>query len=395
MCNGGLNHFSHKLEFKLNRIPAKISDRTHWQFMLPGLIFGLLLFVLGLYEMLSGFSYSNPNVAEIIPAAEFSQYKPLFSPLFFDVVFMCVGLGMILAAVFSYLRYVKFIFDGKTMTIGYRPAIGKKRIVKESIKNYLGVRFRIELFQSGLMNCNRYIIELYHKNPERIVPLYISTSPKEVRHLWKEYSRYFELPALINTDEGLSARDIKNLDKSVKEMAAAGYITDDYDPYEDLPDSLRFVRRKDKIVIKGKNIWDVYNIMAWGVIAILGMAVFAATFKWINCVEQSGQGCYTFFFLYFLAILIIIFSVVILFRKEKLVLKKDKIVHTHKYMVFSTKHNEIFKDDIESIDVTQNPATGRYFVSIISEDRTIAFGAKLTIDDLRWIKKFLIHDVIR
>ena len=392
MCNCGLNHFSHKLEFKLNRLPAKISDRTHWQFMLPGLIFGLLLFILGLYEMLNGFDYSNPNVAEIIPIGDVSQYQPLLSPLFFDIVFMLIGLGMMTAAVFSYLRYVKFIFDGKNMIIGYRPAIGKKRIITENIKNYLGVRFRIELFQSGIMNCNRYIIELYHKNPERIVPLYISTSSKDVRRLWKEYSRYFELPALINTDEGLSSRDIKNLDKSLKEMAASGYITDDYDRYESLPDSLKFVRKKDKTVIKRKNVWDIYNIMAWGLISVLGLAVAAATFKLQQGIDN---GSYSFLLLYTAAILIILSGVVILFRKEKLVLKKNKIVHTHKYMLYSTKHNEIFKDDIESIDVTQNPASGRYFVSIISEGKTITFGAKLNIDDLRWIKKFLIHDVIR
>ena len=75
--------------------------------------------------------------------------------------------------------------------------------------------------------------------------------------------------------------------------------------------------------------------------------------------------------------------------------KKDKIVNTHKYMLFSTKHNEVMKPDIEAIEVTENPATGRYFVSIISDNRTITFGAKLPIKTLQWIKRFLIHEVIK
>lgn len=386
------NHFSHKLEFDLNRLPARISDRTRWQFMLPGLVFGALLFVLGLFEMLSGFEYTNANVAEIIPQSDVSQYKPFLSPEIYDIVFMLIGLGMMTAAVFSYIRYRKFIFDGKTMIIGDRPAIGKKRIVQENIKNYLGVRFRIEQFQTGFINGNRYIVELYHKNPERIVPLYISTSPKNVRRLWKEYSRYFELPALINTDEGLIARDIKNLDKSVKEMAKLGYVTDDYDSYADLPASLQYARKKDKIVIKRQNVWDIYNVMGWFGIAIVAAVLAVATFQIKDGLETNS---YTFYFLYSAAILLLAAALLLMFRKEKLVLKKNKIVHTHKYMTYSTKHNEIFKDDIESIDVTQNPASGRYFVSIISEDRTITFGAKLPIEDLRWIKTFLIHEVIK
>ena len=63
-------------------------------------------------------------------------------------------------------------------------------------------------------------------------------------------------------------------------------------------------------------------------------------------------------------------------------------------MLFSTKHNQILKKDIEAIEVTENPATGRYFVSIISEDNTITFGAKMKIKDLHWIKRFLIHEII-
>ena len=91
----------------------------------------------------------------------------------------------------------------------------------------------------------------------------------------------------------------------------------------------------------------------------------------------------------------IIAAIFILFRKEKIVIKRYKIVNTHKYMLFSTKHDELPKEAIEAIEITENPATGRYFVAIIAEDKTITFGAKLPIADLRWIKKFLIHEIIK
>ncbi len=387
------NHFSHKLEFNLNQLPAKISDRTSWRFLLPGIIFGTLLFALGLYEMLNGFSYTNPNVAEIIPVEAVPAYQPLITPVFFDIVFMVIGLGIITASFFSYIRYRKFIFDGKNMIIGDRPVFGGKRIVTESIKNYLGVRFRIAFYQSGLINRNKYIIELYHKDPAKIVPLYISTSPAGVRKKWKEYARHFKLPALINTDEGLMTRDLKNLDKSIKEMAKLGYVVDNYDSYEELPNGICYVRRRDKIVLKARKIvWDAYNILAWFAIVVIGLGVLLAV---ANFEAFSQNFATTFYGAAAAAVLIIIVAVFILFRKEKLVLKKNKIVNTHKYMLFSTKHDEIAKDEIESIEVTENPASGRLFVSIVSDNKTITFGSKLPTDDLRWIKRFLIHEVIK
>jgi hypothetical protein len=54
----------------------------------------------------------------------------------------------------------------------------------------------------------------------------------------------------------------------------------------------------------------------------------------------------------------------------------------------------MLKKDIEAIEVTGNPVTGRYYVSIISDNNTITFGAKMAMQDLQWIKKFLIHEII-
>ncbi len=389
-CTG--NYFSHKLELNLNRHPCKTSDRTSWCFLLPGMIFGGLLFSLGIYEMLNGFRYTNPNVENVAPIEDGIIATPMIGPIFFDIVFMIIGIGMIVTGLFSYLRYRKYIFDGKKMFIGYRPVFGKKRITNENIKNYLGVRFRIAFYQFGIINRNKYIIELYHKDPNKIVPLYISTSPANVRKKWKECARFFNLPALINTNEGLMSIDLNNLDKSIKEQANEKLIVDIYDSYEILPSTIQYVRRKDKIVIKRKLIWDAYNIIAWTFVAILSLAVMRIMFNIETLMPNIAIGAYV---VVGIGIIIIFISIMLLFRKEKLVLKKHKIVHTHKYMLFSTKHNEILKEKIEAIEVTENPATGRFFVSIISDNNTISFGAKLPINDLLWIKKFLIHEVIK
>ena len=78
----------------------------------------------------------------------------------------------------------------------------------------------------------------------------------------------------------------------------------------------------------------------------------------------------------------------------KVLYQKDKIVNTHKYFLFSTKHDELYKKDIKGVYVTLNPATDRYFVTITSSEKNIIFGKKLPISDLKWVKNFLVEQII-
>lgn len=382
------SHLSNHLELQYNQRKLFLTDRIGLKFLLPGIIFGFLLFLLGCYEWANVFKGGE----EIIPAADISSYQPVLSTWFFDLCFVLVGLGMVVTNILSYLRYNKYKFNKGSVTIIKRPIFREKLILHEALENYTGVRFRVEFLQSGFLTQNRYVIELYHPNSEKIVPLYLSTSSKGIRKKWKEYAKKFKLPAMIDTDNGLKSIAVKDLNKSLTALYKQGLIKDTYDTYDPLPDTITFVRKKDKIVLKVRKIvWDAYNLLAWAAVFLIGVAVFMILTNLDAFRQVFASAVYT---LSFIGIAVIVVAVQILFRKEKLVLKKHKIVNTHKYMLFSTKHNEIMKKDIEEIEVTENPSTGRYFVSIISEDNTITFGAKMSIKDLQWIKKFLIHEIV-
>ncbi len=388
MTNNVPNHFSHAFELNVDRLPTRSSDRTSWQFQLPGIVFGFLLACLGLMEYFHSFRQSDSVFDDITQKTDTLLYHSFLSPAFFDFLFIVVGGGMVVASIASYIRYKKIIFDGKNVSVTYRPALGEKTSFKENLKNYYGVRFRIEFFQYGFLNRNKYIIELYHKNPSKIIPLYISLSSKNIRHVWKEYARKLNLPALADTESGVIVRDIKTFDKSIKEMAELGYIIDEYDTYEKMPETVDYVKKSDKIVLKARKIvWDAYNFLVLAVLLVMAGLMFAigsfaqaSPLLWGTCI----LGC-----------LLMVMAIFILFRKEKIVIKRHKLVNTHKYMFFSTKHDEMEKIDIKAIDITENPVSGRYFVGIISDDKTITFGSKLPINDLKWIKKFLIHEIIK
>ena len=189
MTDNAPNHYSHSFVLNLDKLPTQKSDRIALHILYPGLLFGIILILLGLYELFNGLSHNRTDFDFIPGKAEDVIYQPFMNPTFFDLVIILVGAGIVLSLFLSYIRYKKIFFDGKKVQIIYRPAFGAKKVVKESIGNYEGVRFRIEFFQFGFMNKNKYIIELYHKNPQKTAPLYISTKEKNIRKIWEYYAQ--------------------------------------------------------------------------------------------------------------------------------------------------------------------------------------------------------------
>ena len=334
-------HYSHSFALNMDKLPTKKSDRIALRILYPGIIFGLILVLLGIVELFNGLNHSKTDF-DFIPEDEDVIYQPFMNPTFFDIVIILIGLGIVCSLIFSYIRYKKIFFDGKKIQIISRPVFGAKKAVKESLENYEGVRFRIEFFQFGFMNKNKYIIELYHKNPNKTAPLYISTKSKNIRKIWEYYAKKLNLPTIILTDEGEIKRDIADLDKSMKEMIKEGKYINNYDEREPLPPSIAYVRKRDKTVIKARKIfWDAYNVLIGFGLLVFGSVLLCCAYYHNSTVEHFSKGFV--FGLYIIGALVIMASIFVLFRKDKIVVKKDKIVLVHKFMLFSRKYTEIKK----------------------------------------------------
>ena len=178
-------HLSSKLEINYNKHSAYLTDRVTLKSVLPGIIFGFLLAALGFYEWFNAFGSGGK---ELIPNDPISLYQPTFAVWFFDLTFIILGLSVFTTNVLLYIRYNKYIIKKNVAIIVKRPVFRKKIVLQETLDKYIGVRFRIEFMESGFMTQNRYIVELYHQNPEKIIPLYITKSSKDVRAKWKEYA---------------------------------------------------------------------------------------------------------------------------------------------------------------------------------------------------------------
>lgn len=374
-------HYSHCFALKIDQLPTKNSDRIALRILYPGMLFGLLLAALGVFDLFSAYLPDEKS------ALSFSQQgvDTWFSPIFFDLVIFAVGIGIVFKLFAGYLCYRKIFFDGTNITIVDRAFGGKKTTYKEKLENYEGVQLRIEFFQFGFWNRNRYIIELRHKNLHKVAPLYISMNGRNIRKIWKDYAKKLNLPAIVFKNGDITKIDIEDLDKPLQTLAREGKISNTFDINSPLPKETVLVRKRDKKVIKVSHvIWDAYNIILLAFLFMLWCGLFAFILSGRIC-PVSG----------FISGAVLLWLTTLHFRRDKIAVKKDKLVIVHKFPLRNFKNDELFKKDIEAIEVTENPATGRSFLSIYSNSKMVIFGKKLPLQDLQWVRAFLINDIIK
>ena len=177
-------HLSYDYQLNLDSVPTYSDDRLSLKLILPAIFLGLLMTLLALFEMFNGM-YEEGKWDY---ALDENTRAPLFSHLSVDFAFIVLGLGIIISAIVMYIRYKKIYFNGRTFSEDFRGVFGEVEMFRENINNYRGVRFRIEFFQYGIVNKNKYIIELEHRDPQKTIPLYISTDGRGIYQIWNYYA---------------------------------------------------------------------------------------------------------------------------------------------------------------------------------------------------------------
>ena len=70
------------------------------------------------------------------------------------------------------------------------------------------------------------------------------------------------------------------------------------------------------------------------------------------------------------------------------------MILVHKFLFLSRKEYADLSR-IKDIQVAYNPATDRYYLSIITDDNMLAFGKSIPIQDLQWTRDFIIYSMTR
>lgn len=147
----------------------------------------------------------------------------------------------------------------------------------ESIENYDSVHWReeerayhdrTEVFQ---------IVELRHRiSSNRNVKLIESYSTSGVRVKWESVSRTLDLPATRSLADGTEHRRLPDqLDLSIRDLVAAGELTDDFDPDRPVPRGVRWRKEDDRLEVLIRRTPLFYLLVIIGVIVLTLVLAYA------------------------------------------------------------------------------------------------------------------------
>lgn len=389
-------HLSYDYQLNLDSVPTHSDDRLSLKLILPAIFLGLLMMLLAMFEMFNGmYDAGKSSEGKWHYVLDANTREPLFSHLSVDFALIILGIGIIISAIVMYIRYKKIYFNGRTFSEDFRGVFGEVEMFRENINNYRGVRFRVEFFQYGIVTKNKYIIELEHRDPQKTIPLYISTDGRGIYQIWNYYAKRLDKPALIDTDEGTVIKEVYDLDKSLKE-----YLTDNgmLSLYRENSKPTKYVScsvRSDKTVIKPKRLlWDPLSIVGALWLAFFSIITAAAANFHQQLIPLLGGPLKTYALLAS-ATVVLLSLWLILLQQDKIVIKAGKLILVHKFLLLARKEDETSLGGIKDIAVTYNPSTDRYYLAIIGKDRVLTFGKKMPIEDLQWVRDFIISEIVR
>lgn len=388
------DHYSYKFKFDIEKLPAIYTDKISAKISICGIFSGMLFVALGLFELVSYFMDLSEENYNFSTMSQMSAKEVFWFRYSFDSFILLFGLIIVFLSVATLLRRKTIFFDGDNIRITHKPLFGEEKVETESLYKYLGVLLKVEYYQFGLINRNRYIIELYHKEKNKRVPLYISTNGENIREIWEYYSEKLRMPALFMTDHGLVSRNHNELDKTLKVMSKRWQLDAVYDEEKNAPASLKYKVKPDRVILKEKRLFfDVYTIISLLGILILSSLMVYAGINYEVILQYVGFGWFAGAL--GAGLLIIIFSLISIFCKDVLIINKHDLILGHNLTFLRMDIEFMPKEEIESIDIGHNPLTDRYYLSIISHNKSMIFGKNMPIDDLRWIRGCLIREIVK
>ncbi len=385
-------HYSQKFHLKVDNTPASATDCFSKLFLILGLFLGSLFLMLGSYLIgfttLSGATDFEKQIAQTT-----IKIHSLVSTQTFSYIMLLLGLGIVGVCIFHLFRRKKIIFDGQKIIVKDHPIFGKPHSFEESISSYTGVRLRLKFCQYGLLNRNKFIIELYHDDPEKIVPLYISINPKHIRSLWREYALKLNLQPIHLSEKGMVAHNPQDMNKSYADLVKGWDLPKDFIQTKRHSNSIVCKQKNDKKLIKARSIkFDAYSIMNLAIIAILSVTLSYCLYSHTFIVQYIPLNL--LLALDALLLTLIVYSFLTLMVKDLILIHQKRIIVFRKLFGFAIQDALIPFETIKNIDVQFSPATSRYCLQITTQKQAINIFSKHSADDLRWIRGFIICEMM-
>lgn len=393
MTPGVQDHYSYKFKLKISDNPTKATDRFPRPVLFVAFALGLLLLLLGVYFLSNSDLSGVADIEKKLPKTSI-RVTPLVSPWLFNVLLILIGSFVMYMSVVMFIKYNKIFFDGNYVKVKRRLLFGEPQIFEEPLYNYSGVRLRVKFYQFGILNLNKYIIELYHKDQSKIIPLYIALSKRGIRKIWKDYATVLHMPGITISERGMVSRNYKDLNRSYEEVVSKWHMPDNFIFELDKPKYIAFKSRQtgEKMIKIGKVFIDVYSILYAFLTFLLGVGLVAMLLNHAFFAKYIPASA--LLIIYALITAIIAYAVINILSKDIILITKDKIVVFRKIFFLRIRDNIVDRKHIKGIDINYTPTTDRYYLSIVSDKNNIIIGNKLPAEDLRWIRAVLISEII-
>lgn len=393
MIFGVNDHYSYNFTLKIRNDTAKATDRFSRILIFAAFVFGIMLLVLGIYL----FSNSNlGGIADIekqLPKTNI-RIKPLISPSVFNFILLFIGIYIITSCAILFISYNKIYFDGNYVKVKRRPAFGPTEIFEEPLYNYSGVRLRVKFYQFGILTLNKYIIELCHKDTNKIIPLYISLSKKNIRKIWKNYATILHMPGITVSERGMVSRNFKDLNRSYKEVVSKWHMPKDFIFDLDKPAYISYKSKNsgEKMIKIGKIFVDAASIFRAFLTGLsgIGLIYIMMNHNYLSVYIPTN----ILLIIYAVIASIIIYTCINFASKDIILITKDKIVIFRQLIYIRFCDSIIDIKNIKGIDINYTPTTDRYYLSIVTDKNMVTVGHKLPAEDLRWIRAVIISEII-
>ncbi len=388
-----LDHYSYKFALKISDTPTNATDRFSRTLILIAFILGLMLLLLGIYHFTNSDLSGIADIEKQLPKTNI-RIRPILSPNIFNFLIMIIGLYIIISCFILFTSYNKIYFDGNYIKVIKHPSCSKTEVFNEPLYNYSGVRLRVKFYQFGILTLNKYIIELYHKDYSKIVPLYISLSKNNIRKIWKDYATSLHMPGITISERGMVSRNFQDLNRSYSEVVSKWHMPENFIFDLDKPKYIIYKKRKtgEKMIKIGKIFVDAFSILRSFLTLVLFIGFIAMIYYHKTLVTYVPQVILLITYAFIATV--IFYALANIFSKDIILITKDKIIIFRRILFLRIRDNIINIKHIKGIDINYTPTTNRYYLCIVSDKNNTIIGNKLPTEDLRWIRAVLISEII-
>ena len=140
-------------------------------------------------------------------------------------------------------------------------------------------------------------------------------------------------------------------------------------------------------------IYDLYSTLNIAVIISFGFLLIYTLFSYNALVRGLSHGIVLGFCIFLLTC--IVYAFLTLNMRDIVLINNQKLIIFRKIIGLTFQDAAVDFSSLKGLDIFYTPTTGRYCLNIITNQKIIKIFNKLSADDLRWIKCFIISEIIQ